>query len=288
MTLTRDQIREAYIAACLGEIQALKPGNVHRFADGHRMTATQFLDSAAISAGPLTDPALRVGRRIRDAVAATRAHIGTNTNLGILLLSAPLARAAEYPSPDLRLDTSRVLDGLDHDDARDVFAAIMLAQPGGLGSAEKHDVSQEPQVGLKEAMQEAAHRDMIARQYVTGFADIFDTGLSAHAAALARGEDGMWPIVFVYLDFLSRFPDSHVVRKHGTAIAENVRAEAEAIRARVLDMEDGTEREKRLLSFDTRLKADGINPGTSADLTVATLFAKNIINLVLHNREVSG
>lgn len=288
MTLTRDQIREAYLAACLGEIQALKPGNVHRFADGHRMTATQFLDSAEISAGPLTDPALRVGRRIRDAVAATRAHIGTNTNLGILLLCAPLAKAAEYPGSDLRLDTARVLNGLDREDARDVFAAIVLAQPGGLGTAEKHDVSQEPQVGLREAMQEAAHRDMIARQYATGFTDIFDTGLSAHATALARGEDGMWPTVFVYLEFLSRLPDSHVARKHGAAIAENVRAEAEAIRARIVNMEDGREREKWLLSFDTRLKADGINPGTSADLTVATLFADGVINSVLHNREVSG
>ncbi|MBB2970386.1 triphosphoribosyl-dephospho-CoA synthase [Mesorhizobium sp. RMAD-H1] len=288
MILTRGQIREAYVAACLGEIQALKPGNVHRFADGHRMTATQFLDSAHISAGPLTDPALRVGRRIRDAVAATRAHVGTNTNLGILLLCAPLASAAELPGADLRLDTARVLDALDREDARDVFAAIMLAQPGGLGSAEKHDVSQEPQAGLLEAMQEAAHRDMIARQYVTGFADIFDTGLSAHAAALARGEEDMWPTVFIYLDFLSRFPDSHVARKHGAAIAEKVRAQAEAMRARVSAMEDGREREKLLLSFDRQLKADGINPGTSADLTVATLFAKNIINLVLHNREVSG
>ncbi|WP_245419645.1 triphosphoribosyl-dephospho-CoA synthase [Phyllobacterium salinisoli] len=288
MTPTRDQIRHAYIAACLGEIQALKPGNVHRFADGHRMTATQFLDSAEISADPLTDPALRVGRRIRDAVAMTRERVGTNTNLGILLLCAPLAKAAEKPGRDLRRNVAQVLDTLDRDDARDVFAAIRLAQPGGLGSAEKHDVSEEPEVGLLEAMQEAAHRDMIARQYVTGFADIFDIGLSAHATALARDEKDMWPIVFVYLDFLSRFPDSHVARKHGAAVAEQIRAEAETIRESAAEMRDGTEREKLLLAFDKKLKADGINPGTSADLTVATLFAHGIINLVLHNRGVNG
>ncbi|PRD41475.1 triphosphoribosyl-dephospho-CoA synthase [Phyllobacterium phragmitis] len=287
MTPTRDQIRQAYVAACLGEIQALKPGNVHRFADGHRMTATQFLDSAEISADPLTDPVLRVGRRIRDAVAVTREHIGTNTNLGILLLCAPLAKAAEHSVPDLRRNTQLVLDAFDRDDARDVFAAITLAQPGGLGSAEKHDVSKEPAVGLLEAMQEVAHRDMIARQYVTGFADIFDIGLSAHATAIARQEGGMWPIVFVYLDFLSRFPDSHIARKHGAATAEKIRTEAETIRARIMEMRDGEEREKLLLAFDTRLKDGGINPGTSADLTVATLFAGNI-NLVLHNRGVNG
>ena len=38
-------------------------------------------------------------------------------------------------------------------------------------------------------------------------------------------------------------------------------------------LKDGKEREKVLLAFDAQLKADGINPGTSADLTVATLFA---------------
>lgn len=286
--MTRDQIRQAYVAACLGEIEALKPGNVHRFADGHRMTAKQFLDSAEISADPLTDPALRIGRRIRDAVAATREQVGTNTNLGILLLCAPLAKAAEHSAPDLRHTTQIVLDALNRDDARDVFAAIMLAQPGGLGSAKKHDVSEAPDVGLLEAMQEAAHRDMIARQYVTGFADIFDTGLSAYDAAITRQEGGMWPTVFVYLDFLSRFPDSHVARKHGAALAEKIRAEAEAIRARIPDMRDSAAREKLLLAFDTKLKTDGINPGTSADLTVATLFAHGITNLVLHNRGVNG
>jgi triphosphoribosyl-dephospho-CoA synthase len=284
----RGQIRQAYIAACHGEIEALKPGNVHRFADGHRMTAKQFLDSAEISADALTDPALRVGRRIRDAVAATREHIGTNTNLGILLLCAPLARASELSGPDLRRDTNRVLAALDREDARDVFAAIMLAQPGGLGTAEKHDVAEEPRVGLLEAMREAAHRDMIARQYVTGFADIFDTGIDAHERALARGEGGMWPTVFTYLGFLCRFPDSHVARKHGTGIAGKVRTEAEVIHAQILAIKDGRKREELLLSFDTRLKAEGINPGTSADLTVATLFAKEIINSVLHNREVNG
>ncbi len=118
MALSRKHIRAAYEQACRLEIEALKPGNVHLFADGHGMTAEQFLLSARVSAGPLTDPDLPVGRRILEAVRATRQAVGTNTNLGIVLLAAPLACAAEATGGDLRENLSAVLDGLDMDDAR--------------------------------------------------------------------------------------------------------------------------------------------------------------------------
>lgn len=287
MTPTREQIRRAYIDACYQEIEALKPGNVHRFADGHRMNADQFFESAQASSHAVTDPALSTGQRILAAVTATRNKIETNTNLGILLLCVPLAKAAESGEPDLQASLAATLESLDIDDARNVFSAIILAQPGGLGSAPKHDVSTEPEVSLLEAMREAANRDMIARQYVTGFADIFAGGLAVHKAAVDRNERGMWPTVFVYLFFLSAFPDSHIARKHGNVAAEKTRKEAEQILARVKGLSDGKEREKVLLAFDAQLKADGINPGTSADLTVATLFALNL-NLVLHIDEVNA
>ncbi len=286
MSPTREQIRRAYIDACYLEIDALKPGNVHRFADGHRMNASQFFESAQISSHAVSDPALPTGQRILAGVTATRKKVDTNTNLGILLLCVPLAEAAKSGT-DLRASVAAVLDRLDVDDARNAFSAIVMAQPGGLGSAPKHDVSAEPDVTLLEAMRAAAGRDMIARQYATGFADIFTGGLHAHTLAVKREEGGMWPVVFVYLYFLSTFPDSHILRKHGSAVAEKTRKEARQILQRVEVLEDGREREKLLLAFDARLKADGINPGTSADLTVATLFAFKL-NLVLHNCKVNG
>ncbi len=190
MKPTREQIRRAYIDACYQEIEALKPGNVHRFADGHRMNAGQFFESAQVSSHAVSDPALSTGQRILAAVTATRNKIGTNTNLGILLLCVPLAKAAETGDPDLQASVTTTLEKLGIDDARDVFSAIVLAQPGGLGSAPKHDVSIEPEVSLLEAMREAADRDMIARQYVTGFADIFAGGLKAHKVAIDRDERG--------------------------------------------------------------------------------------------------
>ena len=95
MRFSRDHLRAAYEDACRREIEALKPGNVHVFADGHRMSARQFLTSASVSSAPLTDPGLPVGQRILEAVRATRQAVETNTNLGIILLCAPLLRAAE-------------------------------------------------------------------------------------------------------------------------------------------------------------------------------------------------
>ena len=271
MALSRKHVRAAYEQACRLEIEALKPGNVHLFADGHGMTAEQFLLSAHVSAGPVTDPDLPVGRRILWAIRATRKAVGTNTNLGIVLLAAPLARAAEVTGGELRENLSAVLDGLDMDDAGAVFEAIVLASPGGLGSAE-HDVREPPKVGLIEAMRAAAERDRIAHQYATDFDDIFGIGLPALDASFSRGESEMWPAVSAYMAFLASFPDSHVARIHGIETAGRVREEAVAVKIALDAAADDAARIRLLLEFDRRLKAQNINPGTSADLTVASLF----------------
>ncbi|WP_203426823.1 triphosphoribosyl-dephospho-CoA synthase [Sinorhizobium sp. BG8] len=274
--LSREQIASIYVDSCRAEIDALKPGNVHRFADGHHMTAQQFLESAEITAAPITFPDASVGERVLASASITREKVGTNTNLGILLLCAPLAKAAEIASLDLRQSLQDVIGAMDDRDTRDVFAAIRLANPGGLGKSETNDVNDEPVGSLVEAMRQAEHRDSVARQYATGFADIFAGGLSAHAKALADGETGMWPTVFVYLQMLSTFPDSHIARKHGLVIAEEVRGQAEDIFREIARTSDTKARERTLLAFDSRLKASGLNPGTSADLTVATLFAAGV------------
>ncbi|APO78376.1 triphosphoribosyl-dephospho-CoA synthase protein (plasmid) [Rhizobium etli 8C-3] len=285
MTLARQDIMAAYLDACRAEIDALKPGNVHRFADGHRMTADQFIQSAAVSSLSVTEPLASVGQRVLRAVTATRNSVGTNTNLGILLLCAPLAKAAESTSSDLRKGLTQTLDEMDADDARDVFAAIRLTGPGGLGSAEKHDVKDEPTVSLVTAMAMAADRDAIARQYTNGFEDIFTGGLSEWREVAARGEQDMWPTIFVYLYFLSSFPDSHIGRKYGTDLAAEIAKEAVTIRRQVMDETRLPVREEILLDFDRRLKHRNINPGTSADLTVATLFVCNM-KFGLHNRSL--
>lgn len=279
MTQSREHIRAAYEDACRREIEALKPGNVHAFSDGHGMTSDQFITSARVSSGPLTDPVLPLGARILEAVRATRDAVATNTNLGILLLAGPLACAAEMPGGDLRGNIEMVLQAVDPEDTRSVYAAIALASPGGLGAAE-NDVREAPKVTLLQAMHEASDRDLIARQYASGFKDVFDVGVKALDAALHRGESGMWPTSFAYMAFFAEFPDSHVARKHGDRIAGKLREEAAIINSTLHATTEEAARLRLLMTFDRQLKARKINPGTSADLTVASLFAHSLVTIL--------
>src|SRR5439155_13005186 len=126
------------------------------------------------------NPDTRVGRAILTAVVGTKAAVGQNTNLGIVLLLVPLMRAGD--APDFRRAVGGVLAELDVADARDAFEAICLASPGGLGDSPEQDVREEPTVTLLEAMKMAADRDLIARQYANGYADVFDFGVPAFLA----------------------------------------------------------------------------------------------------------
>ena len=276
MSDSEDPVAAAYIDACLAELDAPKPGNVHRFAPGHRMQVADFVRSAEASAAPIAARGARVGSRVRAAVEATLSAVGQNTNLGIILLCAPLAAAAEAPHVALRPALATVLDRLDRADAQDVFSAIAAANPGGLGRAPRHDVNAPAAATLREAMAEAADRDRIARQYVTVYDDIFSLGLPALVTARRRRRDARWSTLAVYLTFLAAMPDTHIVRKFDMGVAEAVRRDAADWRdgfAAACDPEgiaDG------LLSWDGELKSRGINPGTSADLTVGTLFASNL------------
>ncbi len=268
------EIGEAFLAACREEIEAPKPGNVHVFAAGHGMTTEDFLKSAEAASGPLSARGARVGRRVLAAVEATHAAVGINTNLGILLLCAPLAAAAERGGTDLQAELAGTLKNLNRDDAGQVFRAIRLANPGGLGEVPRYDVRGPLSAGLLEAMAEAAERDAVASQYVSNFHDVFATGLTALEAARRCGLTPPWRAAAVYLQFLAAFPDTHVARKFGLAAAHEVQREASEMllifQARKVDCLS------ELLDFDERLKLRRRNPGTSADLTVATLFADRL------------
>lgn len=280
MTARAEEVAAAFKAACRDELDAPKPGNVHVFASGHRMTASEFVRSAEAAAGPLALPASGVGRRILAAVDATLAAVGTNTNLGIILLCAPLAAAAELEAPDLRTALAQVLNLLDVQDAELAFRAIARAAPAGLGRAQRYDVFETATVTLKQAMAEASTRDRIARQYACGFEDVFDLGGPALEAALLRSADRAWATLAVYLQFLSAFPDSHIVRKHGVGTAEAICRAALPFHERMRRGENQAALRADLLAWDARLKESGINPGTSADLTVATLFAQRLRNIL--------
>lgn len=271
--MTSPAIEAAFRAACRAELDALKAGNVHRFSAGHGMEVAHF-EAAAVAAAPaIAQAGARVGTRIEAAVRASFAATGLNTNLGIVLLCAPLAAASDAGG-ELRAALGDVLEALDLEDARAAYRAIALANPGGLGRTDEHDVADEPRIGLREAMALAAPRDRIARQYANGFADVWGIGL-ARLAEL-EGAEQEAQAEAVHLAFMAAFPDSHIVRKFGGDIAEAVRTEAEAVERTVIWSAPAALRHPPLAAFDASLKARGLNPGTSADLTVATLFAARL------------
>ena len=275
------RVAEAFREACLLELRALKPGNVHIHADGHGMTVAEFEASAAAAAAVIAAPGLRVGMRILRAVEATRAAVGCNTNLGIVLLAAPLIGAVWRPQTGgLAERVAAVLDALDRKDAEQAYEAIRLAAPGGLGRSPVEDVAEPPTRTLKEAMALAAERDRIARQYVTGFADVFEIGVTRFGEALARGMPLAEAVAAVHLRFMAAFPDSHIQRKYGAATAEAVRGEADLLDRPWLWEGPWVERRRRLLAFDSKLKSRSLNPGTSADLTVACLLAHRLEDMI--------
>jgi triphosphoribosyl-dephospho-CoA synthase len=257
--------------ACVWEATARKPGNVHRYADFEDAGFVDFLASAAAVA-PVLDAAggRRVGDTVLEAVRATRRVAHTNTNLGILLLLAPLAAV---PAPgDLRAGLARVLEDLDLADARAVYEAIRLAAPGGLGRVEKEDVREEPTQTLRQVMALAAERDLIARQYTNEFREVFDDGVPALGRGLEETGCLEGAIVGCHLHLLAHFPDSLIARKRGPAEAE------EAARRAGRVLREGWPHAApgwaALAELDGWLRAEGHarNPGTTADLVAACLF----------------
>ncbi len=273
MKQNKDTLIELYKNACEVELEAFKPGNVSVYSEGHDMTVADFRKSAQVSAVPLCDESYSLGEKIFYATKATRNAVGCNTNLGIILLCAPLIHGVQnYPNLKLREALANVLKNTTIDDANWVFKAITLASPGGLGEVEKQDVSQNATVTLQDAMRLASSKDRIGLQYVSDYKDIFDLGVLSYTHAFNRWQKKSWAAVAVYVDLLCQFPDSHIERKFGSRYSARVKQMMLQL-SNELHITDDPEQVKPLLyQMDTELKSHGLNPGTSADLTVTTVL----------------
>ena len=255
--------------ACLLEVSARKPGNVHPAASFADCTWQTFADSADAVADVMDRATAQpLGETIYQAVAATRQRVGRNTNLGMILLLAPLAAVPHGP----RLTPPAIATLLDRTtpaDCANVFAAIRLAAPGGLHTVDQQDVAAAPTVSLRQAMQLAAHRDDVAKQYATDFADVFALARQFTATDLPGLER---QIIDAHLDRLAVQPDTLIARKCGAAVAAQAQHLARcATAAGGLATHTGRQRVREL---DAWLRADGNrrNPGTTADLIAAGLY----------------
>lgn len=272
MNAWREKIALYAQVACQWECIARKPGNVNRardFADTHLL---DFLASASAIGPILAHAAARpLGETILQAVTATRQTVGRNTNLGLILLMAPLAAVPE--GSDLRLGIRKVLESTTVEDSRLAYQAIRLASPGGLGSAETEDTSNSPTLPLLAAMRLAADRDDIARLWATGFEDLFDVCLPTLGGGLQHAGCLEGAIVLLHLHLMALRPDTLIARKAGGATANQAaKLAGEAARAGWPHRQAGW---NALANLDRWLREDGNrrNPGTTADVVGATLFA---------------
>lgn len=297
--------------ACLMEATARKPGNVHPAASFDDLTYSDFVRAAEAIAQPIAALAhLRneslfadgelpsndvapaqipqqgqtvtqargasenskgeLGNAIYHAVRATREATGTNVNLGIVLLLAPLAAVpAGIP---LEEGISIVLRNTTSADAEFVYAAIRLAVPGGMGNASSQDIDERPTVTLREAMQLAVDRDRIAEQYCTDYRLVFEARRKL-AELMQTTDDWEAAVVVLHLWMMSHWPDTLIARKCGWDTAHQSSVQAAAVLS--VSSQPTILGSAQLAEFDHWLRADGHrrNPGTTADLIAATLFA---------------
>ena len=287
MLLSPDRLASYFIEACSADVAAIKPGNVSLYAPDRGMTAEDFVFSAKACAADLCTPELSLGERIYKAVVARHRVVNHNTNLGIILLCAPLAHFAletpiklgekSTPVASARCFLGEVLENTTVADAEMAYRAINLATAGGLGQVPEQDLSAKPDVNLRATMALAAAHDLIATQYTTNYALIFDELLPLYLAMCRRWGYNLHPVTGIYLTILSRYPDSLISRKSGAHKAEVLRRMMQNVAKRYNDLDDPNEMRKDLIACDTLLKSRKLNPGTSADIVVACIFLAKII-----------
>lgn len=265
--------------ACIIEVNASKPGNVHRGADFDDVKLIDFLVSA-VAMGQAIDSSHDVGygETVLRVARQTMKVANSNTNLGMNLLITAMAKALMgcdvRPKKLMTQTMSTFLQTLTLEDSQKVFEAIRLMKPGGMGSHDEHDVANDATTSLVEAMRLAADRDAVAAQFVTDFEQVISDVPQKIVRGIEIFNSLMPATVYAFVSLMAEQPDSLIVRKCGLATAE--KSQILAVKAL-----DEIENDASLESFwrsvselDFWLRSDGHrrNPGTSADLVAAGLF----------------
>jgi triphosphoribosyl-dephospho-CoA synthase len=272
-------IGDAVTLACLLEATAPKIGNVHRSADFADLTFYDFVVSAVVIKQVFDQvDLLSLGEIVLHSIKTTQNHVATNTNLGIILLLAPLAKAiqkrnAVTPLPVLVAET---LENTTLEDCRQVYHAIRISNAGGLGEVNQGDIDdpiqQNSELNLFEAMNLAKERDSIAKQYTNGFKEFFEVVYPIILDTLDQLQSLPDALILAHLKIMSEIPDTLIARKCDRETAERCSIRASKI---VNQTRAGSpEYWSAVKEFDFWLRSDGHqrNPGTSADFVAAGLF----------------
>jgi triphosphoribosyl-dephospho-CoA synthase len=299
-----DHVSKCLQLAILLEVSASpKPGNVHRTADFQDTSYEHFLASAVALVPHFRHAAERglhvlgkdtmssqigIGKLIRAAVKDVLAwQHGGNTLLGSIILLTPIAAASGLAlSEDAAFSVTRLRGNLKHvcssttvEDAVNVYDAITLIRPGGLGKVPRLDVTDvksrkkilEEGTTLFKVFEISSSWDSISAEWVDNFPVTFDLGYPFFKQQLKETENINIATVHTFLKILSKVTDTLIIRKAGADKARWVSCQARKI------LEIGgltTERGiKGLSDLDRKLhdQAHRLNPGTTADITSAIL-----------------
>ncbi|MFK7737749.1 MAG: triphosphoribosyl-dephospho-CoA synthase [Pirellulaceae bacterium] len=292
-------IADAVAMACLLEASAEKAGNVHPRASFGDMSFSHFVASSLALKSTLDGHSLQsLGTTIRECTAASRQAAGVNTNLGTILLIIPLAFSVQTLRNDRVECRAHTLQETLHDllnkltpvDCQEVYEAIRIAQPGGLGDQAENDVqgTEQPE-SLVDAMRQVADVDAVARQYTTDFSDVLNVLLPWLEEDLQAG----WPVdqavCRLQIRWLAREPDGLITRKLGREKSSDVRDQAAQLwnaESEITGTSTGSDRKRRFSesqayqTFDRNLRdpEHRFNPGTTADLIAATLFVRLVLD----------
>ncbi len=272
ISLKNDSLLDQIRTACLLEVSARKPGNVHPGASFEDLRYEHFEIAAEIASRAISNvQTVGVGQTVLQTVTETHRAIQTNANLGIALLLAPLAAVSE--DSDLNSGIGLVIDALNMEDTLRIYEAIQLSQPGGMGQVSDQDVSEPPEQPIQYAMAMATERDSIARQYCNEFYDVLTFGREAFLNMLDQHVHWEHAVIGTHLQLMAYLPDSLIARKCGAELAKESASRAQ----QVLDAKwpKQTLGIEAIKDFDNWLRADGNrrNPGTTADLIAAVLFS---------------
>jgi len=272
-------LKDAYLFACKKDIEVLKPGNVSLESPHHDTSAQDYIESSIYSSHHLFNISYSLGERVLNSVRATKKVVKTNTNLGIILLCAPIIHSLiKFDNIPIRDSLETSLSQSNNDDTLRICESINIVKPGGLGESIKYNTKSLPKISLMKIMQYSSEYDRISYQYTHKFKDILDFIVPCIKFHRKHSRSYEHSLALTFMEILSKIPDSHISRKFGNKMSKKTSNEANDL-LKILDKEDSWDlASKRLKSLDYEYKKKGINPGTTADLLVAGLMVYKIFS----------
>ncbi|MCI5737312.1 MAG: triphosphoribosyl-dephospho-CoA synthase [Methanobrevibacter ruminantium] len=282
----------AQIASVLEVSGWPKPGNVHRTRNYDDMVFQDFAISAVVIGDTMEAVASQakeiddlseaeLGRYIFQAVDETNRWIETNTNLGIMMMCIPIAAAASISNgfDEIQENVGRLMDATTVEDAVNLYDAINVADAGGMGDQDEFDVMSEKAKDelrannqtMFDVLEISAGWDRLANELTNKMPVCFEIGYPCYSSFWKTSDDVdviNKATVLTFMTILSQIPDTLISRKYGDEVAEDVSQKASDI----LEFKDDDSFVEKLFELDAYLDENKLNPGTTADLTAASIF----------------